>query len=81
MLHILDYCTLLPPSPSLSDLPAAPGPAVATRNTDTSVVVSWGASKDVKHLVGYYINYTVAGSDVWTPANNKPVKGTRYITL
>uniref|UniRef100_A0A8C7KMD7 Myomesin 1 n=1 Tax=Oncorhynchus kisutch TaxID=8019 RepID=A0A8C7KMD7_ONCKI len=61
------------------DLPAAPGPAVATRNTDTSVVVSWGASKDVKHLVGYYINYTVAGSDVWTPANNKPVKGTRFV--
>ncbi|KAM9427182.1 myomesin 1a (skelemin) [Salvelinus alpinus] len=61
------------------DLPAAPGPAVATRNTDTSVVVSWGASKDVKHLVGYYIDYTVAGSDVWTPANNKPVKGTRFV--
>uniref|UniRef100_A0A674BV62 Myomesin 1a (skelemin) n=1 Tax=Salmo trutta TaxID=8032 RepID=A0A674BV62_SALTR len=61
------------------DLPAAPGPAVATRNTDTSVVVSWGASKDVKHLVGYYISYSVAGSDVWTPANNKPVKGTRFV--
>uniref|UniRef100_A0A3P8ZSK3 Myomesin 1a (skelemin) n=1 Tax=Esox lucius TaxID=8010 RepID=A0A3P8ZSK3_ESOLU len=62
------------------DLPAAPGPAVATRNTDTSVVVSWGASKDVKHLVGYYIDHSVVGSNVWTPCNNKPVKETRYFT-
>uniref|UniRef100_A0A3P8ZS18 Myomesin 1a (skelemin) n=1 Tax=Esox lucius TaxID=8010 RepID=A0A3P8ZS18_ESOLU len=61
------------------DLPAAPGPAVATRNTDTSVVVSWGASKDVKHLVGYYIDHSVVGSNVWTPCNNKPVKETRFV--
>ncbi|KAG7229011.1 hypothetical protein INR49_013244 [Caranx melampygus] len=34
------------------DLPSAPGSPVATRNTDTSVVVSWAASKEVRHLVG-----------------------------
>lgn len=60
------------------DLPSAPGAAVATRNTGTSVVVSWGASKEVKHLVGYYIEYSVVGSNVWAPCNNKPVKKTRF---
>uniref|UniRef100_A0A3B3UQS6 Myomesin 1a (skelemin) n=1 Tax=Poecilia latipinna TaxID=48699 RepID=A0A3B3UQS6_9TELE len=57
-------------------LPSAPGNPVATRNTDTSVVVTWGASKDVKHLVGYYIESSVTGTDVWMPCNNKPVKQT-----
>ncbi|XP_034744104.1 myomesin 1a (skelemin) isoform X2 [Etheostoma cragini] len=60
------------------DLPSAPGIPVATRNTDTSVVVFWGASQ-VKHLVGYYIEYTVVGTDKWIPCNNKPVKQTRFV--
>ncbi|KAM4605242.1 LOW QUALITY PROTEIN: myomesin 1a (skelemin) [Polymixia lowei] len=61
------------------ELPSAPGNVVPTRNTDTSMVVSWGASKDVKHLVGYYIECTIVGSDVWMPCNNKPVKKTRFV--
>ncbi|KAM4557209.1 myomesin 1a (skelemin) isoform 1-T1 [Fundulus diaphanus] len=61
------------------DLPSAPGNPVATRNTDTSVVVAWAASKDVKHLVGYYIESSVVGTDVWMPCNNKPVKQTRFV--
>ncbi|XP_077470432.1 myomesin 1a (skelemin) [Stigmatopora argus] len=61
------------------DLPSSPGTPVATRNTSTSVVVSWGASKDVKNLVGYYIEYRVVGSDVWFPCNNRPVKQTRFV--
>ncbi|KAM7379536.1 hypothetical protein PAMP_005082 [Pampus punctatissimus] len=61
------------------DLPSAPGNAVATRNTDTSVVVFWGASKDVKHLVGYYIECSVVGTDIWMPCNNKPIKQTRFV--
>ncbi|XP_012734781.2 myomesin 1a (skelemin) isoform X2 [Fundulus heteroclitus] len=61
------------------DLPSAPGSPVATRNTDTSVVVTWAASKDVKHLVGYYIETSVVGTDVWMPCNNKPVKQTRFV--
>lgn len=60
------------------DIPSSPGRVVPTRNTDTSVVVSWEASKDAKELVGYYIEATVAGKDAWEPCNNKPVKGTRY---
>uniref|UniRef100_A0A8C9X8D5 Myomesin 1a (skelemin) n=1 Tax=Sander lucioperca TaxID=283035 RepID=A0A8C9X8D5_SANLU len=60
------------------ELPSAPGNPVATRNTDTSVVVIWGASQ-VKHLVGYYIEYTVVGTDKWMPCNNKPVKQTRFV--
>ncbi|XP_071347565.1 myomesin 1a (skelemin) isoform X2 [Trachinotus anak] len=61
------------------DLPSAPGNPVATRNTDTSVVVHWAASKEVTHLVGYYIECTIVGTDVWMPCNNKPVKQTRFV--
>ncbi|XP_059201291.1 myomesin 1a (skelemin) [Centropristis striata] len=61
------------------DLPSAPGNPVATRNTDTSVVVFWGASKEVKHLVGYYIECCIVGTDEWMPCNNKPVKQTRFV--
>lgn len=61
------------------DLPSVPGDAVAIRNTDTSVVVTWGASKDVKHLVGYYVECSVVGTEVWMPCNNKPVKQTRFV--
>ncbi|XP_041658252.1 myomesin 1a (skelemin) isoform X2 [Cheilinus undulatus] len=60
------------------DLPPAPGNPVPTRNTATSVVLSWGASKDVR-LVGYYIECSVVGTDVWMPCNNKPVKETRFV--
>uniref|UniRef100_A0A674N6H1 Myomesin 1a (skelemin) n=1 Tax=Takifugu rubripes TaxID=31033 RepID=A0A674N6H1_TAKRU len=52
---------------------------VAIRNTSTSVVVSWGASKDVKCLVGYYIECSQVGTDIWMPCNNKPVKQTRFV--
>lgn len=62
---------------SSADIPSAPGKVVPTRNTDTSVVVSWEASKDVKDLVGYYIECSIVESDVWEPCNNKPVRATR----
>ncbi|KAF4110534.1 hypothetical protein G5714_007565 [Onychostoma macrolepis] len=61
------------------DIPSAPGRVVPTRNTDTSVVVSWEASRDAKELVGYYIESSIAGSNTWEPCNNKPVKVTRFI--
>ncbi|XP_039982483.1 M-protein, striated muscle isoform X2 [Xiphias gladius] len=61
------------------DIPSAPGKVVPTRNTDTSVVVSWEASRDAKELVGYYIEASVVGSNEWEPCNNKPVKGSRFI--
>ncbi|CAL8344233.1 unnamed protein product [Merluccius merluccius] len=61
------------------DLPSAPGAVTVSRNCATSIVVSWGASKEVKNLVGYYIEYSVEGSDVWVPSNNKPVKSTRFV--
>ncbi|CAF89372.1 unnamed protein product, partial [Tetraodon nigroviridis] len=60
-------------------LPAAPGNPVVIRNTNTSVVVTWGASKDVKHLVGYYIECSQTGTDIWMACNNKPVKETRFV--
>ncbi|XP_060920158.1 M-protein, striated muscle isoform X3 [Labrus mixtus] len=61
------------------DIPSAPGKVVPTRNTDTSVVVSWEASQGAKELVGYYIESSVVGSNEWNPCNNKPVKATRFI--
>lgn len=59
------------------DIPSAPSKVVPTRNTDTSVVVSWEASRDAKELVGYYIEGSIVGSNVWEPCNNKPVNATR----
>lgn len=60
-----------------TDIPSAPGKVVPTRNTDTSVVVSWEASREAKELVGYYIEGSVVGSNLWEPCNNKPVNATR----
>ncbi|KAK2859600.1 hypothetical protein Q5P01_004220 [Channa striata] len=60
------------------DIPSAPGKVVPTRNTDTSVVVSWEASRDAKELVGYYIEGRVVSSNVWEPCNNKPINSTRF---
>uniref|UniRef100_A0A8D0GZ81 Myomesin 1 n=1 Tax=Sphenodon punctatus TaxID=8508 RepID=A0A8D0GZ81_SPHPU len=61
------------------DIPKAPGRILPTRNTDTSVVVTWEESKDAKELVGYYIETSLVGSGHWEPCNNNPVKGTRFI--
>ncbi|KAK3546325.1 hypothetical protein QTP70_025679 [Hemibagrus guttatus] len=61
------------------DLPSAPGSVVPIRNTASSVVVTWGASKEAKELVRYYVEVSVVGSNVWAPCNNKPVKDTRFV--
>ncbi|XP_049605517.1 myomesin-1 isoform X2 [Syngnathus scovelli] len=61
------------------DTPSAPSKVIPTRNTDTSVVVSWEASRDAKELVGYYIEASIVGSNIWEPCNNKPVNVTRFI--
>nr|XP_040023836.1 M-protein, striated muscle isoform X3 [Gasterosteus aculeatus aculeatus] len=61
------------------DIPSAPSKVVPTRNTDTSVVVSWEASREAKEMVGYYIEGSVVGSGAWEPCNNKPVNATRFI--
>lgn len=72
----LTFTFLLP-----SDLPSAPANPVAIRNTDTSVVVTWGASKDVKSLVGYYLECSQVGTNIWMPCNNKPIKQTRSVFI
>ncbi|KAB5579521.1 hypothetical protein PHYPO_G00195990 [Pangasianodon hypophthalmus] len=61
------------------DIPSTPGHVIPTRNTDTSVVVSWEASREAKELVGYYIETSVAGRNAWEPCNNKPVRATRFV--
>ncbi|XP_072008235.1 myomesin-1 isoform X3 [Engystomops pustulosus] len=61
------------------DIPNPPSDPVPTRNTDTSVVLTWKESKDTRELVGYYIEASISGSGQWEPCNNNPVKGTRFI--
>uniref|UniRef100_A0A8C3C5L8 Myomesin-1 n=1 Tax=Cairina moschata TaxID=8855 RepID=A0A8C3C5L8_CAIMO len=61
------------------DIPKPPGRIMPTRNTDTSVVVTWTEPPDAKELVGYYIESSVVGSGHWEPCNNNPVKGMRFI--
>nr|XP_019611323.1 PREDICTED: myomesin-1 isoform X1 [Rhinolophus sinicus] len=60
------------------DIPKAPGKIIPSRNTDTSVVVTWEEPKDAKELVGYYIESSIVGSGKWEPCNNNPVKGSRF---
>uniref|UniRef100_A0A8C3TM64 Myomesin 1 n=1 Tax=Chelydra serpentina TaxID=8475 RepID=A0A8C3TM64_CHESE len=67
------------PSEATEATVVAPGRIIPTRNTDTSVVVTWTESKDAKELVGYYVEASIAGSGHWEPSNNNPVKGTRFI--
>ncbi|XP_078072190.1 myomesin-1 isoform X2 [Mustelus asterias] len=61
------------------DIPKPPQHVIPSRNTDTSMVVTWEESKDAKELVGYYIEASIDGSGKWEPCNNKPVKGKRFI--
>ncbi|KAM5218757.1 myomesin-1 isoform 1-T1 [Hipposideros larvatus] len=60
------------------DIPKAPGKIIPSRNTDTSVIVTWEESKDAQELVGYYIESSIVGSGKWEPCNNNPVKGSRF---
>ncbi|XP_061478883.1 myomesin-2 [Rhineura floridana] len=59
-------------------IPSAPGRIVATRNTRTSVIVQWDKPKHEEGLLGYYIDYSVAGSNHWEPCNHKPIKNNRF---
>lgn len=61
-----------------SGVPSAPGQVIATRETDTSVLIQWVPPKDPNNLIGYYIDSCVKGSKDWTSANHKPHKQTRY---
>ncbi|KFW07624.1 M-protein, striated muscle, partial [Fulmarus glacialis] len=60
-------------------VPSAPGRVVATRNTKTSVVVQWDKPKHEEDLYGYYIDYSVVGSNRWEPSNHKPIKYNRFV--
>ncbi|NXF98560.1 MYOM1 protein, partial [Eubucco bourcierii] len=61
------------------DIPKAPSHVMPTRNTDTSVLVTWAEPPDAKELVGYYIESSLVGSGRWEPCNNNPVKDTRFV--
>ncbi|XP_074905359.1 myomesin-2 isoform X1 [Buteo buteo] len=60
-------------------VPSTPGQVVATRNTKTSVVVQWEKPKHEEDLYGYYIDYSLVGSNHWEPSNHKPIKYNRFV--
>ncbi|XP_034456935.1 myomesin-2 isoform X1 [Hippoglossus hippoglossus] len=60
-------------------VPSAPGQVVATRNSKSSVFVQWDPPKQVKNLMGYYIDGRVVGSKEWFPCNHKPFKHNRFV--
>ncbi|KAK2853012.1 hypothetical protein Q7C36_008213 [Tachysurus vachellii] len=63
----------------LRGVPSAPGQVVATRETDTSVLIQWAPPKEPNNLIGYYIDLCVKGSKDWTSANHKPHKKTEFV--
>uniref|UniRef100_A0A669CKL2 Myomesin 2 n=2 Tax=Oreochromis niloticus TaxID=8128 RepID=A0A669CKL2_ORENI len=63
----------------LKGVPSAPGQVIATRETDTSVLIQWAPPKEPNNLIGYYIDQCVQGSKNWTSANHKPHKNTRFV--
>ncbi|TSS35875.1 Myomesin-2 [Bagarius yarrelli] len=60
-------------------VPSAPGKVIASRNTKTSAFVQWGAPKEGRNLMGYYVDCCMVGSKVWTPCNHRPYKHTRFV--
>uniref|UniRef100_A0A3Q3DGT6 Myomesin-2-like n=1 Tax=Hippocampus comes TaxID=109280 RepID=A0A3Q3DGT6_HIPCM len=75
------YGTSEPSEPSrpietqeLKGVPSAPGQVIATRETDTTVLIQWTPPKEPNSLIGYYIDQCVKGSKDWTSANHKPHK-------
>nr|XP_060511606.1 myomesin-2 [Panthera onca] len=60
-------------------VPSAPGRVLASRNTKTSVVVRWDRPKQEDDLLGYYVDCSVAGSNVWEPCNHKPIGYNRFV--
>ncbi|CAN9506983.1 unnamed protein product [Ophioblennius macclurei] len=80
------YGTSEPSQPSnvietlqLKGVPSAPGQVIATRETDTSVLIQWAPPKEPNNLIGYYIDQCVKGSKDWTSANHKPRKNTKFV--
>uniref|UniRef100_W5K8Y1 Myomesin 2 n=1 Tax=Astyanax mexicanus TaxID=7994 RepID=W5K8Y1_ASTMX len=63
----------------LRGVPSAPGQVVATRETDTSVLIQWAPPKEPNNLIGYYIDSCVKGSKDWDSANHKPNKKTKFV--
>uniref|UniRef100_A0A7N6B2F9 Myomesin 2 n=1 Tax=Anabas testudineus TaxID=64144 RepID=A0A7N6B2F9_ANATE len=52
---------------------------IATRETDSSVLIQWAPPKEPNNLIGYYIDQCVKGSKNWTSANHKPHRSTRFV--
>uniref|UniRef100_A0A7M4ERL2 Myomesin 2 n=1 Tax=Crocodylus porosus TaxID=8502 RepID=A0A7M4ERL2_CROPO len=78
---ISDPSEITPPiqAQDTTALPSAPGRVVGTRNTRTSVVVQWDKPKHGEDLFGYYIDYSVVGSNHWESSNHKPIKYNRFV--
>ncbi|XP_075966390.1 myomesin-2 [Anarhichas minor] len=63
----------------LKGVPSAPGQVVATRETNTSLLIQWAPPKEPNNLIGYYIDQCVKGSKDWISANHKPHKSCKFV--
>jgi len=64
----------------IKGVPSAPGQVVATRETDTSVLIQWAPPKEPNQLIGYYIDTCLKGAkDCWTAANHKPRADNKFV--
>lgn len=61
----------------MSAVPAPPHSVMATRDTDTSVLLQWKEPEDKAGILGYYLYYSEVGKQDWNTVNNKPVTSTR----
>uniref|UniRef100_A0A8C7LHA5 Myomesin 2 n=1 Tax=Oncorhynchus kisutch TaxID=8019 RepID=A0A8C7LHA5_ONCKI len=77
--RISDPITLTMPYSSTVGVPSAPGQVVATRETDTSLLIQWAEPKEPNNLIGYYIDVCVKGSKDWGSANHKPHKNNKFV--
>ncbi|MBN3297714.1 MYOM3 protein, partial [Amia calva] len=58
--------------------PPPPHGVLASRDTNTSVVLQWEPPKQAQEVIGYYIYSCEVGTDNWVTVNNKPATGTRF---
>ncbi|XP_042346235.1 myomesin-3 [Plectropomus leopardus] len=59
-------------------VPAPPHSVMATRDTDTSVLLQWHEPKDKEDILGYYLYCCEKGKQDWKTINNKPVTKNRF---
>ncbi|MBZ3873329.1 Myomesin-2 [Sciurus carolinensis] len=63
----------------LKAISCASGRVFVSWNRKTSVVVQWDRLKHEEFLLGYYVDYCVAGTNLWELCNHKPIGYNRFV--